>query len=153
MRGTLALQSAKLSDKPANISYPPVSERGRHDASTSVTNTNTHREYNQTNALPWFLRLLPATTAEDDEQNDEDEENSAGDPDDDRQLLLVEWQDPSHTSGGVKGEGDLLLAHAPVVDRDTGVGAQVTGGHPCYRQTVVQFNSTWKEGCYVCFEF
>ena len=74
----------------------------------------------------WITFFLPATTAEDDEQNDEDEENPAGDPDDDRQLLLVERQDSPHTARGVKGEGDLLLAHPPVVDRDTGVGAQVT---------------------------
>ena len=90
----------------------------------------------------WITFFLPATTAEDDEQNDEDEENSAGNPDDDGQLLLVEGQHAAHTAGGVKGEGDLLLAHPPVVDCDTGVGAQITGGHPCYRQTVVQFNST-----------
>ena len=93
--------------------------------------------------LPWFSQfVLPATTAEDDEKNDEDEENPAGDPDDDCQLLLVERQDPPHAAGGVKGEGDLLLAHPPVVDGDTGVGAQVTRGHPGYGQTVVQFYST-----------
>ena len=88
------------------------------------------------------FRFLPAATAEDDEENDEDEENSAGDPDDDGQLLLVKGQHPAHAARGVKGEGNLLLAHPPVVDRHAGVGAQITRGHPCYRQTVVQFNST-----------
>ena len=97
--------------------------------------------------------ILPATTAEDDEENDENEQNSAGDADDDGQLLLVQGQDASHTARGVEGEGDLHLAHAAVVDRHTGVGAQVARGHPCYRQAVVEFDPTLeKRICFViCF--
>ena len=86
--------------------------------------------------------FLPTTTAYDDEKNGEDEKNSAGDPDDDGQLLFIEVEEAADTAGGVEGEGDLLLAHAPAVDRHTGVGAQGARGHPCYRQAVVQFNST-----------
>ena len=93
--------------------------------------------------------ILPATTAEDDEKNDENEQNTAGDADDDGQLLLVQGQDASHTARGVEGEGDFHLAHAAVVDRHTGVGAQVARGHPCYRQAVVEFDPTLENR--ICF--
>ena len=96
----------------------------------------------QPELLSLVIFFLPTTAAYDDEKNGEDEENSAGDPDDDGQLLFIEVQEAADTAGGVEGEGDLLLADTPAVDRHTGVGAQGARGHPCYRQAVVQFNST-----------
>ena len=112
-----------------------------------MTDRHRHTECNTTDAPTLvFTIFLPATTAEDDEKNDENEQNSAGDADDDGQLLLVQGQDAAHTARGVEGEGDFLLADAAVVDRHTGVGAQVARGHPCYRQAVVEFDPTLKTG-------
>ena len=46
-------------------------------------------------------------------------------------------------AGVGEGQGHVALGHAAVVDGDTGVLAQVRGGHTGHRQAEVPLNAAW----------
>lgn len=46
-------------------------------------------------------------------------------------------------AGVGEGQGHVALSHAAVVDGDTGVLAQVRGGHAGHRQAEVPLNTAW----------
>ena len=71
------------------------------------------------------LIVVPATAAEDNDEDNEDTESASSDTNDNGQLLRIRNMD----TRSCEGQGDILLRHAPIVDGDTGVLAEVVAGN------------------------
>ena len=82
--------------------------------------------------------ISPATTAEHHDEDDQDADSTGRHPHDDGHVVHVDGVE----QGVGEGESHVALRHSSVVEGDTRVLTQVTGGHRGHGEAEVSFNTS-----------